>query len=41
MKTDKFDATIEKVVMEGAKQKAFNSFKEKFLSEMRGIASKL
>ena len=41
MKTEKFDNMIEKVVMEGAKRKEFNSFKEKFLSEMRVIATKL
>lgn len=38
MKSEKFETSIEKIIVESAKKKELTIFKEKFASEMRGVA---
>ena len=41
MKTEKFETQIEKLIFDSVKKKDFSVFKDKFVSEMRGVAQKM
>ena len=38
MKSEKFETQIERIIFESVKKKEFTIFKDKFVSEMRGVA---